>query len=125
MYQYPTDEEINGGDIIKWFCEVFKEAYGSYPPSKDIQRYAGFISSMRKKGLSNEEIMTLVWGVTNEKSSKIRSIFYCQYFIDELPKYKKLREEIDNRDDDEDEREFVKININKEDEGEDFFAELL
>lgn len=124
MYKYP-EKEVNGQIIIKWFCEVFKKWYGSHPPRKDIERYASFISIMRNKGLSDEDIMTLVWGVSNEKSNTVRSIFYCKFFLDDLPKYRRLKREIDNRDDVEDEREFINIDINKKDKGEDFFAELL
>lgn len=124
MYAYP-EEEMNGGKIIQWFSEVFKDLYGEYPPEEHYGKYAGFIRRMRDEGYDWDEIMTLVWGVCNEKRGQIQSLVYCWYFRDEMNRYKKIKEKYNSKESVNEEK-FVKIDMSNDDgKGEDFFDELL
>ncbi|MFW6029057.1 MAG: hypothetical protein ACOCRO_02255 [Halanaerobiales bacterium] len=123
MFEYP-EGKINGRTIIEWFSEVYHKWNGCYPPDSHYSRYAGLIRNLRNQGHTDEDIMTLVWGVCNTKSN-VRSMMYCKYFTDKLEYYKQLLEDYNRKDDVNEEEEFVKIDMSQKEEGEDFFEELL
>ena len=123
MFEYP-EGEINGRTIIKWFSKVYHEWNGSYPPDSHYSRYSGLISRLRNQGYTDEDIMTIVWGVCNTKSN-VRSMMYCGYFTDKLEYYKQLLEDYNSEDEKNEGKEFVKIDMSQKEKGEDFFEELL
>jgi len=109
-----------GRDILIWFAEYFKEKNGYDPPSH-FKKGAGFIRNMKNKGFTLEEIMLIVWGscMTNDK---VKSIYYCGYFIDKLDYYKKLKSEFEQKKQHKDPQ--YQNTFSDEKKTGDFFAEL-
>ena len=94
MIDYP--KKINNGrDVIVYFSDnYYLKEFGHKMNKKDFPVAAGWVKRMRNAGYSLEDMMLLVWGVTNTES-RTETISFCSGFIHKLGKYRELKNKYD------------------------------
>ena len=115
----------NIAELLAWFSKQLESNNGEGISKGEYPRYGGSIKKkLEKHNMSLTEFKTLLWGVMME-NDKVYSPMYAFYYTGNLSRYKDIRDNLEEKKNEEEkEIEFNKDTVIEEENEEGFFDEF-